>query len=88
MSTSDVVYTFEFTGSELEVIESSHKDYEDVKGKVIDETKNMFVVEGEGKKKMLPKKGNQLKLTIKGRHNELDGNKLTYRPENRIKKLG
>ena len=88
MSTSDVVYTFEFTGSELEVIESSHKDYEDVKGKVIDETKNMFVVEGEGKKKMLPKKGNQLKLTINGRHNELDGNKLTYRPENRIKKLG
>ncbi|MFW5946073.1 MAG: ribonuclease P component 1 family protein [Candidatus Natronoplasma sp.] len=88
MSSEDIVYTFEFTGSELEVIESAHYGFEEMQGRVVDETKNMFVIADKGKKWMIPKKGNQFKLTISGRQNVLDGNKLTHRPEDRIKKLG
>jgi len=88
MSSEDTVYTFEFTGSELEVIESAHYGFKEVQGRVIDETKNMFVIADEGKKRMIPKKGNQFKLTINGRQNVLDGNRLIHRPEDRIKKLG
>jgi len=85
---SSIVYTFEYIGSDLEVIESTNQNYEDIQGKLIDETKNMFVIADEEGKKMLPKRGNRFKLTINGRRNVLDGNKLTHRPENRIKKLG
>ncbi|MBS3781735.1 MAG: ribonuclease P protein subunit [Candidatus Thermoplasmatota archaeon] len=83
----DIVYTFEFIGSDLEVIDSDYRGYEELQGKVIDETKNMFVIEDE-RKKMIPKKGNHFRLTINGRNNVLDGNKLTHRSEDRIKKLG
>ncbi len=88
MSSGDIVYTFEFIGSDLEVIESTHQSYEDIQGKVIDETKNMFVISDEGEEKMIPKKGNRFKLTINGCNNVLDGNMLKHRSENRIKKLG
>ncbi|MEF8833137.1 MAG: ribonuclease P protein subunit, partial [Candidatus Thermoplasmatota archaeon] len=80
MSSRDIVYTFEFMGSELEVIESPHQSYKKMQGRVIDETKNMFVIEDEEEKKKIPKKGNRFKLTINGRHNVFDGNKLTHRP--------
>ncbi len=88
MSASDIVYKFEFTGSDLEVVESTHQGYEGLNGKVIDETKNVFLIEDEEKEKKIPKKGNRFELTIDGRHNILDGNNLTHRPEDRIKKLG
>jgi len=88
MSSEDIVYTFEFIGSDLEVIEATEKNYQELQGKIIDETKNMFVISDEGKNKMVPKEGNRFKLTINGRNNILDGNKLKYRPEDRIKKLG
>lgn len=88
MSSRNIVYTFEFMGSEIKITESPHHGYKGMQGKVIDETKNMFVIEDEGEKKKIPKKGNRFKLTINGRHNLLDGNKLTHRPEDRIKKLG
>jgi len=88
MSSEDIIYTFEFIGSDLEVIEATDQGYEEIRGKIIDETRNMFVISDEGKNKMVPKNGNRFKLTINGHHNVLDGNSLKYRPEDRIKKLG
>ncbi len=88
MSSKDIVYTFEFIGSDLEVIEATDQSHEKIQGKIVDETRNVFVISDEGKNKMIPKKGNHFKLTINGRHNILDGNRLKYRPEDRIKKLG
>lgn len=84
----DIVYTFEFIGADLEVIDSTDVGSVGLEGRVIDETKNTFVIEDAGTEKMIPKDGTRFKLTISGRENVLDGNKLTYRPENRIKKLG
>ncbi len=86
--TKDIVYTFEFIGSNIEVMDSTHEGYDEVEGKVHDETKNTFVVNDDETEKTIPKEGTRFKLTIKGRENILDGNRLTYRPENRIKKLG
>ena len=84
----EIVYTFEFIGSELEVADSRHQGYLGMEGKVIDETKKTFVISVDGKEKTIPKKGTRFKLTIDGRKKDLDGNRLTFRPENRIKKLG
>ncbi len=85
---NDIVYTFEFIGSDLEVLESNHDGFREVKGKVTGETQQTFLVESEGREKTLPKKGNHFKLTMDGRDNILEGNKLICRPEDRIKKLG
>ena len=85
---NDIVYTFEFIGSDLEVLESNHEGYREVEGQVVDETKKMFTIDTGDDEKRVPKKGNRFKLTIEGRENILKGTKLTTRPENRIKKLG
>ncbi len=87
MPKKDMVKTFEFIGSEIEVSESEHEGYEGLKGKVIDETKNTLII-GNDRKKIVPKKGSIFEIEINGRRKNLDGSNITYRPEDRIKKLG
>jgi ribonuclease P protein subunit POP4 len=53
-----------------------------IEGKIIDETKNMFIVEHEGKEKKIIKNSNEFEFDgIK-----IDGKLLIGRPEERIKK--
>jgi ribonuclease P protein subunit POP4 len=58
-----------------------------MKGRIVDETKNTFTMEVAGKEKMLPKKGTVLAIELKDSSVNVDCGKLTYRPEDRIKKL-
>ena len=53
-------------------------------GKVVDETRNMLLVETEAGTKKVPKKGN--KFRFPEYETALDGEKLLARPEDRIKK--
>jgi len=75
----------ELVGLEVEVKNSTHKGYIGMKGVVVDETKNTFIVEIEGKEKMIPKKGTRFKFDVKGVV-EVEGKDILYRPEDRIKK--
>ncbi len=78
----------ELIGKYAVVIESKNKPNKGQKGKIIDETKNLFTIEDESGKKRKFVKSQCLfgfcdpneKITIK-----IDGNLLVGRPEDRIK---
>ena len=59
-----------------------------LKGTVIDETKNTIKIEGvDNTEKMIPKQGTLFVFEIpNGEKIEIDGNILSIRPEDRIKK--
>lgn len=55
-------------------------------GLIIDETKNTLVLEIEDQQKMIAKKTATFEFDYDGKKIMLDGSKIAYRPENRIKK--
>ena len=76
----------ELIGSEIRIISSSNPSLVNLKGRVIDETKNMIILETEeGIKKIIK---NQIKMEIKTQTKiiELEGKDLVERPEERNKK--
>ena len=60
----------------------------DLNGTIIDETKNTIKIEGsDNVEKMIPKDGNSFVFELpNGEKVEIDGNILSIRPEDRIKK--
>lgn len=56
------------------------------KGKIVDETKNTFVVEMDGKEKRIAKDIAVFEFEINGRKFKIEGVRLRYRPEDRVKK--
>ena len=83
----DNLHRHELIGLEVEVISKS--GLSGLTGKIVDETRNMFLVETkEGgtkeSEKKVPKKGNQFRFP--GYDTILDGEKILARPEDRIKK--
>lgn len=73
----------EFIGTEIEIIDAKNKSLVGTKGKVIDETKNMFILEN-GKK--LVKSQCTFKMKMKNKSIKINGEILAIRPEDRIKK--
>ena len=57
-------------------------------GRIIDETKNTFVIKIFNKKKRILKKGNIFEFTLKNKQVTVDGSELIMRPEERIKLKG
>ena len=58
----------------------------DNKGKIIDETKNSFIIESNGKRKRVLKKNNIIEFNFNNKKITINGNELLARPEDRIKK--
>ena len=69
----------EIIGSQIEIVGADNKNLIGIKGKIIDETKNMLILDN-GKKLIKT----QVKIKINGII--IDGKKLASRPEDRIKK--
>lgn len=80
------VYAQEMIGARLEVVDAPHEGYVGMKGKVIDETKKTFKVD-DGRVKQVPKKGVTFEVHIGNHDTLLKGNRLAYRPHERIKRL-
>lgn len=85
MLTKKNIYKHELIGLEVKVIDASHKGYTKVKGRVVDETKHMLVIEQDDVEKLVPKKNTTFRFKIDGGV-DVDGSKLLYRPEDRTKK--
>lgn len=74
-------YQQEFIGKKIEIKDSKNKEQQNIKGTIIDETKNTFTIQTENKKITILKKDK--KFTIN--NEKIDGNKITKRSEERIK---
>ena len=73
----------EFIGDELLVLECPAKSFRGMKGKIVDETKNTFVVETGGRERKIPKKG--AVFLIGG--DLIHGDEIMFRAEDRPRKL-
>jgi len=84
--TSDVI-RYEFIGTEAEVAKSRDPGYAGISGKVIDETRNTFLILSEGERKRIIKESTIFRFKFSdGTVVEIDGKLLVGRPENRLKK--
>lgn len=92
---SNLIY-HELIGLVTEVVDSTNPDMLDIRGKVVDETRNTLIVETEiGREKMVPKANNtfvfQLPVRSAGKyaikHVKVNGTLLLSQPENRIKNI-
>ncbi|MBC7128679.1 MAG: ribonuclease P protein subunit [Thermoplasmatales archaeon] len=73
----------EFIGLPVKIVECTDKSLEKVEGKIIDETKNMFVIETKNGIKKVAKR--IAKFEIGG--NIIDGEKIAYAPHERIRRI-
>ena len=87
MITSKNLVHHEFIGLKVHVTNKKDKSL-NLQGTIIDETKNTIRIEGEDNtEKMIPKKGALFVFELpNGEKVEVDGNILSVRPEDRIKK--
>jgi ribonuclease P protein subunit POP4 len=77
----------ELIGLEVEVIQSKNADNIGIKGKIIDETKNMFIITVDGKEKKVAKENSQFTFKIpNGKELVVEGSLLVGKPETRITK--
>ncbi len=77
----------ELIGLIMEVEESSNRDMEGLFGRIVDETRNTFVIETEQEEKRIPKAGNMFIFVLEdGTRARIRGDKLLARPEDRIKR--
>lgn len=74
----------EFIGLTIKITQARNKDLEGLQGKVINETKNSFVIKGKGAEKMILK--NQLlEIMIVENEAKIPAKLIRKRPEERIK---
>ena len=87
MITSRNLVHHEFIGLKVHATNLKNKSL-NLKGTVIDETKNTIKIEGsDNVEKMIPKDGNSFVFELpNGEKVEIDGTILSIRPEDRIKK--
>lgn len=76
----------ELIGLNVEIIDSSNKFHVGIKGMVVNETKNLLIIETKKDLKRIQKKGTKFVFTIpNGRKFKVNGTRITARPEDRIK---
>ncbi|MEX2707258.1 MAG: ribonuclease P protein component 1 [Candidatus Freyarchaeota archaeon] len=81
----NIIY-HELIGLPVRVIKSTHKGYL-ISGTVIDETKNMLIIESDGVKK-IPKSVSVFEFKLPdGDIVEVEGKKIVGRPEDRTKNI-
>ena len=77
----------EFIGTEVKVARSRHLGYVGISGRIIDETRNTFVILHEEKRKIVVKDSAIFHCRFSdGTIVEIDGKLLVGRPEGRLKK--
>jgi len=75
----------EYIGLEVEVLVAPDPSLKGMRGTVVDETRNTFVVRGDGKDRRIPKQGARFGFTADGGF-VISGDEIPFRPEDRIKK--
>lgn len=88
LNKKDLIYST-FIGYKIEIIRSTIENLNGKKGTVIDETKNLIVIEDENKKELkIPKNSSRFKFFLEnGETTIIDGEKICFRPHERPKKV-
>ena len=76
----------ELIGLHVKIKECNDPSWNGKIGVIIDETKNTFIIEIEDQKKRISKNIARFEFEVDGKKMMLNGSKIAYRPENRIKK--
>jgi ribonuclease P protein subunit POP4 len=77
-----------FIGLEAEIIGSSQRSLIGKKGRVVDETKNLIVLESGGKELRVTKISSTFRFTTEGgEKSDVVGKKIAFRPHERPKKV-
>jgi ribonuclease P protein subunit POP4 len=82
----NAVLKHEFIGHEIEILGASQKSLVGVRGIVVDETRNMLIIHVGGEDMKIPKKYTVFRIITKN-DVVIDGSKIMFRPEDRIKKI-
>jgi ribonuclease P protein subunit POP4 len=86
MITAKNLIRHELIGLPVEVVGSTNNFQIGIKGKVVDETKNLLVIETGDELKKIQKKGSEFIFKIpSGKKVKVDGRIIIARPEDRIK---
>jgi ribonuclease P protein subunit POP4 len=75
----------ELIGLQVRVVRASDPSQTAIAGRVIDETRNMLIVEVGGIEKRVPKEGSRFRFDVNGGV-EVEGDEIRFRPEDRVKK--
>ncbi len=88
LNKKDLIYST-FIGYPIEIIRSTIENLNGKKGIVVDETKNLLIIEDENKKELkIPKNSSIFKFFLEnGETAIIDGEKICFRPHERPKKV-
>ncbi len=87
MRVTPTILQHEFIGLDAKVVRSTHPDYVGIAGKVIDETRNTFVIRHKNKDKVVVKNTAVFHFILPdGTIVEIEGSAIAGRPEDRLKK--
>ncbi len=75
----------EFIAQEVTIVNSENKKNIGLKGKIIDETKNTFLIKTSNGIKRVIKRQNTFEFAADGTKIVVDGKKIAKRPEERIR---
>ena len=75
----------ELIGLDIKAIKSENRFNKGIKGKIIDETKNMFIIKTRETRKKIIKDQCVFEFILKGKKIQINGKLLVKRPEERIK---
>ncbi len=75
----------ELIGLQVRVVNATDPGQRELSGRVVDETRNMLVVEVGGVDKRIPKQGSRFRFDVQGGL-EIEGDEIRFRPEDRVKK--
>jgi len=75
----------ELIGLQVEILRATDPGQAHMAGRVVDETRNLLVIEASGVEKRIPKQGTRFRFQIQGGI-EVEGDEIRFRPEDRVKK--
>jgi ribonuclease P protein subunit POP4 len=76
----------ELIGLRVSIARAKNKSLEGIKGKVVDETKNLLVIQTKRGEKKILKEQAIFRFELEGKLIEVNGRLLVGRPEERLKK--
>ena len=77
----------EFIGRNVKIVECTDPNWKGQYGLIVDETKNTFLIKTNHGNKKIAKKTAIFEFKIDEQKIIIDGKKIAYRPEDRIKKV-